>query len=488
MTTVRRALLLSFVERYLMLVVALASNLLLARLLTPEQIGVFSVSLAVIGVAQAVRDFGVGNYLIQETELGPEKVATAFTISLAIGLTLFVLVALLAPTIAAWYGEPRMAVTLRIVSLNFLMMPFGTVCLSLLRRKMQFRLAMIANLVASVAGAVTSVLLAWLGVGENSLAWGGVVSQGGAAAIAWWLVRAELPLRVSWTRWREIARFGGMSSASGIITSVSMDANDLVVGKVLGFEPVAMLSRAQGLSYLVHRDLLGAVRNVALPALSKAHREGADLGAQFTRGVANLTVLAWICYGWLACFSLEAVSLLYGSQWLEAVPLVPVFCLAGALGAINVITPNLLIAVGAVRTMMVLDLFLQPLRLALIAAAAMWFGTIEACAWAFCLAAAVSVPAFWVAKRNKVHEDGGHVLRLAGRSLLVAFVTVLPAFATAVSYGLDRSQPLPIWMTLSCVLVGLILGAVMLFWTRHPLSQEPLVAKLCGRLLRRAAD
>ncbi len=487
MTTVRRALLLSLIERYLMLAVALGSNLLLARLLTPEQIGVFSVSLAVVGIAQALRDFGVGNYLIQEPELGPDKIATAFTISLTIGLILFGLLFLLAPHIAAWYGEPRMAVTLRIVSLNFLMMPFGTVCLSLLRRKMQFRLAMIANLFASVAGATVSVLLAWFGVGENSLAWGSVMSQCGAAAIAWWLVRADLPLRLTWTRWREVARFGGMTSASGIVTSVSMDANDLVVGKVLGFEPVAMLSRAQGLSYLVHRDLLGAVRNVALPALSKSHREGDDLGAQFTRGVANLTVLAWICYGWLACFSLEAVSLLYGSQWLEAVPLVPVFCLAGALGAVNVITPNLLIAVGAVRTMMILDLFLQPLRLALIAAAATWFGTIEACAWAFCLAAAVSVPSFWIAKRDKVREDGWQVLRLAGKSLLITFVTVLPALATSLWYGLDRSQPIPIWITLLCVVVGVAFGMTSLFWTKHPLSQEPPVANLRNRLLPMAA-
>ena len=66
MTSVRRALALSLVERYLTLAIALGSNMVLARLLTPDQIGVYSVSLAVIGLAQALRDFGVGSYLIQE--------------------------------------------------------------------------------------------------------------------------------------------------------------------------------------------------------------------------------------------------------------------------------------------------------------------------------------------------------------------------------------------------------------------------------------
>jgi O-antigen/teichoic acid export membrane protein len=66
MTSVRRALAISFIERYALIAISLASNILIARLLSPEEIGLYSVSLAVIGIAQVLRDFGVGGYLIQE--------------------------------------------------------------------------------------------------------------------------------------------------------------------------------------------------------------------------------------------------------------------------------------------------------------------------------------------------------------------------------------------------------------------------------------
>ena len=85
MTTVRRALALSFIERYFSIVLALGSNMVLARLLTPEQIGVYSVSLAVIGVAHVLREFGVGNFLIQQKDLHDDHVRTAFGLALAVG-------------------------------------------------------------------------------------------------------------------------------------------------------------------------------------------------------------------------------------------------------------------------------------------------------------------------------------------------------------------------------------------------------------------
>ncbi|MBK8750852.1 MAG: hypothetical protein IPL99_04020 [Candidatus Competibacteraceae bacterium] len=60
MTSVRRALALSFAERYVLIAIALLGNILVACLLTQKKISIYSVSLAVIGIAQVLRDFGMG--------------------------------------------------------------------------------------------------------------------------------------------------------------------------------------------------------------------------------------------------------------------------------------------------------------------------------------------------------------------------------------------------------------------------------------------
>ena len=247
---VRRALAFSVAERYLLRVVGLGSSMIIARLLTPEVIGIYSVSLAFIGIAQVLRDFGVASYLIQERDLTDDHVRTAFGVLLVLGLLVFAVLFAAAPLIARLYGEAQMVPTLRVCAFNFLALPFCTVSLALLRRSMAFKRLAAVNVVAACAGAAVSVGLATVGFGVISLALGSVVLNV-VTGFGAWLARHDRRLLVpSFSKWRTVLNFGAQSSVAGVVTSISMDINDLAVGKVMGFEPVAMLSRAQGLMNL----------------------------------------------------------------------------------------------------------------------------------------------------------------------------------------------------------------------------------------------
>lgn len=181
MASVRRALALSLIERYLLLVLALGSNMALARLLTPEQIGIYSVSMAVLGLAQALRDFGIGSYLVQVRELNEEKAGTAFSLTMGLGATLFLVTLAAASFVGDYYGDARVTATLRICALNFLLLPLTTVPMALLRRAMQFKRLLYTTIAAAVVGAAVSVGLALLGGGVSALAWGAVAGNAATA-------------------------------------------------------------------------------------------------------------------------------------------------------------------------------------------------------------------------------------------------------------------------------------------------------------------
>ena len=89
MSSVRKSLAIAFIERYLLIALSLGSNMLLARLLTPEEIGLYSVNLVFIGIAHMLRDFGISNYVVQAPQLPRTEIRTAFGISLLLGSVLF---------------------------------------------------------------------------------------------------------------------------------------------------------------------------------------------------------------------------------------------------------------------------------------------------------------------------------------------------------------------------------------------------------------
>jgi O-antigen/teichoic acid export membrane protein len=487
MTGVRRALLFSFAERYALILINLASNLLIARLLTPAEIGVYSVTLAVMSIAQVLRDFGVASYLIQEKELTDDHIRTALGVTLVIGVGLGLVVFCAAPWVADFYREPRMRDLLWLASLNFLLLPFSTISLALLRRRLAFKALAIVNLVATLAGAVTSVGLSWAGYGPLGLVTGTLVVSAVTGFAAWWAQGERRLLRPGLSQWRSLFRFGAQSSVVGVVTSVSMDINDLAVGKLMGFEPVALLSRAQGLMNLFHRDLMGAVRNVAYPAFAKAVRERQAMEPLYLASVTYVCVVAWPFYGFVALYGLETLRLLFGPQWDAAAPLVPLFCLAGALAAAGSLIGNLMVAMGRMDLLTRMEVVFQPARAAVIVAAAAYWREPWACAAALALAMGLQLPLVYAVKGRFLPNAWRALRAHLARSLAVAVVALaLPALLLWLQPRAP-GQTMP-WPWFALAIVGCIVSWLLaLRWCRHPLAADPAFARLT-RFGRRPAD
>ena len=102
--TLRRSLVFAALDRYSSLVIAIISVMILARLLAPAEIGIFSVTMALLTMAATVRDMGAGNYLLQEKELTTERIRAVWAVQLGLGLILAVIVALASGPVADFYA------------------------------------------------------------------------------------------------------------------------------------------------------------------------------------------------------------------------------------------------------------------------------------------------------------------------------------------------------------------------------------------------
>lgn len=484
MSSLRVSLAFAFIERWLGIVIALGSSAALARLLTPEALGIYSVSLAVIGVAQVLRDFGVVSFLIQERELTDQHLRTAFGISLVLGSALFLAVYLGAGLAATFYGEPRVALTLQICSLNFLILPFCTVSMAMLRRDMQFKKVAGAGLLGAVCNACVSVTMAWMDFGVASLAWGSVANTTVSGLAAFWFRGQRKLMTPAFTEWRRMLNFGFQSSLTGAITSLSMDVNDIAVGKIMGFEPVAVLSKSQGLMNVFHKDAMGAIRTVMQPAFAKASREGVPIEPFYRSALTNVLVAAWPFYGFVAIYSLESLRLLFGVQWDQAARLVPIFCLAGSIAATASMIGTLFLALGKIELLTKVELIFQPFRALLVVIAALLFESMEACAWALVIALSIQVPLLYAYKADCVKNEWSKLLRDMLHSFFVACCSLAIPLAIALYYGFDRSEPIPAWAFVLAILGCLAGWLLALMRSGHPLSRDRAFVRMCDRLRR----
>jgi O-antigen/teichoic acid export membrane protein len=472
--TVRRAIVFSFLDSYLGIALNLVSFTLLARLLAPREIGLYSVALAIISVTQVIRDFGLVSFIIQKKELSEEHIGTAWGMSLILGGALFALLQLGAPLIGQFYADPHITTIARVVTLSFLLLPFNSVCLALLRRDMQFPLLMRVNQSAAVLSTLTTLALAWTGMGSLSLAIGAVVTNVAVAiGVALCGVRKRLP-RPNLRHWREILHFGGPITFANVITSVAMDINDLVVGKVLGFKSVALVSRAQGLMNLFHRDFMTAVRNVAYPAYAQANRRsGGALEEKYIASLAAITAVAWPFYGFAALFSLEVLRLMFGPQWDQSAPLVPLFCAAGSFSVLISLVQPLMLAAGNSKLVATAELIFQPVRAGLLTLVVYFYRDLHAFATAFLLVAMLQVPLLYTIKQRCLPTDFGALARAVATNLTLAGLTLAPAFLLKLVLC-PPGQALSLPLFFACIGITLVTWLVLLRVLKHPLYLEAL--------------
>lgn len=483
MNTVRQSLFVSVVERYLLLGLNLASFIILARLLTPAEIGLYSVAAAVIGLAQVLRDFGISSYLIQEQELTEDRIRTSFTITFILAVLLAIILLSTSGLIAAFYKDDRLRDIVAVLSINFLLIPFGSIGLSLLRRNMAFVHILKINITAGVLGFCTSLGLAWLGYGYWALVASSIVTSATTSLLASLTAPGKAIYRPSFKSWRAVTSFSSRISFTHVVVEMSTNINDLVVGRSLGFANLALLSRAQGVMNLLNRDFMRAVRNVALPTFAKTHRDGGNVAHQHAHAAVLITAIAWPFYAFLAFFAEETLRLLFGPQWDAAAPLVPIMCAAGAVIAPSSLTQNLLVGIGRVDLAMRSTLVNQGSRVLILFVCAAWFNSLMGFSVGILVAYAIAQLTFLAAQKAAT----GNVLPGAGRGLLLSLALTMVAMTLPALFKLGALElgwalrPEVIALTAAGLFAaGWFLGLHLL---NHPLCQDPAYRSVVDRLL-----
>jgi O-antigen/teichoic acid export membrane protein len=367
--TVRNAFYLSFASTYSALVLQFLTTIILARLLTPAQIGIFSVASVLVGVAHMVRDFGVSQYLVQEKTLSDDKLRTAFTITAIVSWTLAALLYLVRVPVSELYHEPGVASVIAVLAVNFVLIPFSSTVMAVLQRDLKFAELFWIKIASEVVYAITVVALAAQDFAYMSAAWSSLAGIVTTVVVTNFYRPKGFPFLPGVRQFRSVLSFSGLITAGAVASEIGRAAPDLIIGKFQSMEAVGFFGRAAGLIEIFNRVVMRALWPVMLPYFSGQARDGGDLKASYAWAMSCLSGVAWPFFGFVALMAYPIVRILYGDQWDASVPLVKVFCLSGMLLVPIYPAGQILVALGMARTTMQLQFVLLAFKVLLLLAA-----------------------------------------------------------------------------------------------------------------------
>lgn len=440
-------------------VVQMAVQVVMARLLAPEQFGALAVMLVFVNLGNVIVQSGLNTALIQSPEADEADFSTVFWMSLAVSVALYAAIFLAAPSVAAFYAMPGIVWPLRALGLLLVVSAYNSVQVAKVTRDLQMRKVFRATMASVIFSAVSGIGAAVAGAGL----WALVAQQ-----LFYQLVNCVvLAFQVDWKprmvfraeRARELFGFGWRLLASGLLEQGYQSLADLVVGKRFSPARLGLVSQGKKYPQAVGSMLDGAIQPVMLSAVSRVQDDRARVKRLVRRALKTSTFLIAPAMTLFACCAPSLVPALLGPQWAEAVPFMQVYCMVYALLPIHTTNLQALNGMGRSDLFLRLELMKKAYGIAALLFCALVLNDVRALVMSYLVTGVLST--FVNAWPNK---------RVIGYSYAEQVRDIAPAFllsgAAALTAGLVGSAGLGAWVTVlaqagAFVLVYLGLAAAL---------------------------
>jgi PST family polysaccharide transporter len=325
------------------------SVIILARLLTPAEHGLYAMAASVFLFLFLFRDLGFGTAAVQAARLDEVQRASLFWAHVALGGVLTLAGLAVARPTAAFYATPAVGPMLAAMAPVFLLMGLGGLPRALLARELQFEKLNFVETTAAILGTVAMIAAALAGAGGWSFVGYLVVSEAAIAALAWRACPWRPRQRPQWRSVRGLARTGRQLTRYHALNYVLFQLDTFAIGHVLGARSVGLYSRASQLLGLTNLHVAGPLTSVALAALSRVQADTAEFRREAratTTMIAHLVLpVAAVC----AALPQEIVRVVLGDQWPEAAPILRWLAIHTGISTATSLALSINIAAGQTR-------------------------------------------------------------------------------------------------------------------------------------------
>jgi lipopolysaccharide exporter len=413
-----------------------AVSIVMARLIAPEEFGVFAVALTVWTICGTMAEFGLGTDLVRARDL-ERRIPTVATMGLLTSGALALGMFLSASPIALAFDSPASAAVIRVMSVSMLVFGLGIVPAAVLQREFRQRALFTINGASLAVSTMTMILLATDGFGPMALAIGQVAGQCVTVGLLYLVTHLRIRLAFDRVIARESAGFCLPLALANTLSWALLSVDNFIIARAMGPTQLGLYVLAFNVSSWPMGAVGQSIRVVALPAFSHL-----TTGAMRNRAIKDISGPLWavsifmgLC---LATLAGPVIELLYGARWSPAATALVGLGVFGALRVIFDLIATFLIAAGATREVLVVQVWWLVAMVPCMWVGVSWFGLAGA-GWAHVVVALVAVLPAYLYYLRRVEVDPIAFLRGA----LLPLVLAVPASIACLWIARHVASPLP---------------------------------------------
>lgn len=349
------------------LILQLAAQLVLLRLVSPSDYGIFAIGALCISFANFLANAGLSAALIQRDRINEQDIVCAFSWQSLLGAVITVTVYMTAPLLGLLFAKPELTDVMRVLSFVCFLNAASSVSNSLLVRDLRYFAIHRANLISYVAGyGVVGIGLANSGYSYFALpcAW---LSQSVLQAILYYIA---MPHRIGFSLRHEnsgsLTSFGVKAIVTNLMNWWNNSVDKLVVGRFYGSADTGIYSVAYNLIFTPLMQLLSTLQSVAFSASSKLTSD-ADYRS-VAIGTLMLSTLFFLpAFVALSLASEPIVIIILGDKWADSSEILEILSISFAFISIQGMLTPFLWGKGEISREMRIQIVIAVVAVALLA-------------------------------------------------------------------------------------------------------------------------
>lgn len=336
----------SALEKFGVKIISFISNILLARLLTPDDYGCVGMLMIFVLLSMTVVEGGFGSAIIQKKNSTKEDESTMFYWNIFLSFILYGLLFVLSPIIADFYGIPQLSHILRVQGLMLLVNAFGILPVTLLRKDLEFKKIALINTCSALISVVVALLLAFEGYGIWALVWQQTCLYLIITLLSWFYCGWRPLWQFSFASLKSMFGYGSFLLLSNLLNTLCDNLQGLIIGKKFSASIMGYYTQAKKLEEVPTTSIAQVVAQVTFPVFSKIQDDQEKLYTAVRKSLMAMNFINIPLMLLLLLIAEPMIILVFSDKWIPSVPYFQILCISGIVNCGQSVNYQVVVAVG----------------------------------------------------------------------------------------------------------------------------------------------
>lgn len=346
----------SSIEKFSVQGIQFVLQILMARILLPEDYGIIAMLAIFIAISQSFVDSGFSNALIRKVDRTETDYSTVFYFNIVVGLFFYFILFFTSPFIAGFYSTPVLEPLTKVLGLSLFFNSLCVVQQARLTINLNFKTQAVVSLLSVLTSGTLGLWMAYSSYGVWALAVQTILQAALRMILFWGLAKWKPTRKFSKVSFKEMFGFGSKILASGLLDTIYKNIYTIIIGKCFSSTVLGYYSRADQFAQFPSSNLTGIMQRVTFPVLSAIQNEDERLRINYRKFLRLSAFIIFPLMIGLSALAAPFIELLLTDKWTGAIPLLQVICVAYMWYPIHAINLNLLQVKGRSDLFLKLDI------------------------------------------------------------------------------------------------------------------------------------